>query len=229
DAGDVMPAPGAAADMSRGASLEDRWLFQSPQMFLNDESQTPTLLFDGFGQDMPNPPTGGGAMSADGGVEPLGAGMLAASDVPPITRAIDVPGASDTFVFTLTEAKKVYFDSLTDNNNIRWTLTGPDGTIVNSRGFGSSDSRDISGSNILDLAMGEYRLVVDALNDSTGVYSFRLLDIANATPFAVGIPVSAQNEGRRTDLYKFDVTAPGQRFFLDRDLLSAGDVTWRLI
>src|SRR3546814_13221946 len=57
----------------------------------------------------------------------------------PVTRAIEVPGATGTLTFTLTEARKLSFDSLTDDSRIRWTLIGPKGTIVDGRAFGSSE------------------------------------------------------------------------------------------
>src|SRR3546814_9565215 len=60
----------------------------------------------------------------------LMAAALTAAAIPPVSRSLDVPGATETFTFTLTEAKKVYFDSLTDRTDIRWPLTGPDGKIV---------------------------------------------------------------------------------------------------
>src|SRR3546814_8874430 len=56
--------------------------------------------------------------------------LSAPVDVPPVTRAIEVPGATETLTFTLTEARKLSFDSLTDDSRIRWTLIGPKGTIV---------------------------------------------------------------------------------------------------
>ena len=148
--------------------------------------------------------------------------------VPPIRRALTVPGATEIFSFTLTETKKIYCDSLIDRTDTRWSLTGPDGKIVDNRAFGSSDSTDIAGSNVLDLAAGEYRLTVDGVGDATGDYSFRLLDITNATSIAPGTLVAGHNEGRLTDLYAFDVVA-GQRFFFDRRGLSGGNVSWRLI
>src|SRR3546814_20898086 len=55
----------------------------------------------------------------------LMAAASTAAAIPPVSRSLDVPGATETFTFTLTEAKKVYFDSLTDRTDIRWTLTGP--------------------------------------------------------------------------------------------------------
>ncbi|PZQ23763.1 MAG: hypothetical protein DI569_03340 [Sphingopyxis macrogoltabida] len=152
----------------------------------------------------------------------------AAIFVPPVSRALNVPGATETFTFTLTEPRKLYFDSLTDRTDIHWTLTGPAGKIVDARFFGQSDSLDIAGSNVLDLAAGDYRLVVDGVGDAIGAYAFRLLDISNATHIDVGALVTGGNEGRLTDFYSFDAVA-GERYFLDRRGLGGGNATWRLI
>ncbi|MGB7411503.1 MAG: LEPR-XLL domain-containing protein, partial [Sphingopyxis granuli] len=173
------------------------------------------------------------ALTTFGGADGEGEGisllsLSAPTAVPPVTGSLDVPGATQSFTFTLTEARKVYFDSLTDRSNIRWSLVGPNGTLVNGRAFGASDSIDISGSNILDLAAGDYRLTVDGDGDATGAFAFRLLDIANAAPIQAGALVSAQNEGRATDLYAFDAVA-GERYFFDRQTLTGGTVSWRLI
>src|SRR3546814_10119252 len=42
----------------------------------------------------------------------LMAAASTAAAIPPVSRSLDVPGATETFTFTMTEAKKVYFDSL---------------------------------------------------------------------------------------------------------------------
>src|SRR3546814_3797539 len=47
----------------------------------------------------------------------LMAAASTAAAIPPVSRSLDVPGATETFTFTLTEAKKVYFDSLTDRRS----------------------------------------------------------------------------------------------------------------
>src|SRR3546814_12617123 len=96
------------------------------------------------------------------------AAVLRAAGIPPVSLSLYGPGATEIFTFTLTEAKKVYFDSLIDRTDIRWTLTGPDGKIVDARAFGASDSYDVTGSNILALAAGDYQLVVDGVGGAPG-------------------------------------------------------------
>lgn len=161
-------------------------------------------------------------------IETLEPRLLLAADAPPITGSIDVPGETDSFQFTLTQPKKIYFDSLTDNNALKWSLKSPSGAIVSNRGLGSSDSRDISGANVLDLQVGTYTLSVDGDAATTGTYGFRLLDLADAQGMTPGERIAVNNPGRETDLYRFDA-AEGDSFFFDRSLLSSGDASWRLI
>lgn len=63
--------------------------------------------------------------------------------VPRIDGSLDVAGETDRYVFNVTENIRVVFDSLTNNGNFNWSLTGPRGTVVSSRAFTSSDSGDI--------------------------------------------------------------------------------------
>ena len=41
--------------------------------------------------------------------------MLLSADINPIQGTIDVPGETDSYVFTVDQPKKVYFDSQTPN------------------------------------------------------------------------------------------------------------------
>ena len=63
-----------------------------------------------------------------------------------INEAIDEPGEVDNYTFTLAAPTSVYFDSLTNNNLIFWSLTGPSGSVAGSRAFTNSDSIDGSGT-----------------------------------------------------------------------------------
>src|SRR4030095_9264068 len=57
-----------------------------------------------------------------------------------VAGRIDHPGQRDFYTFTLASAKLLYFDSLTPNASLTWTLSGPRGTVVNARSFTASDS-----------------------------------------------------------------------------------------
>src|SRR5687768_8860065 len=56
--------------------------------------------------------------------------VLMAADPVLITGALDSPGETDRYNFTLDVNSQVVFDSLTNSANINWSLTGPRGTVV---------------------------------------------------------------------------------------------------
>lgn len=147
----------------------------------------------------------------------------------PISGAIDAPGETDTYAFTLTNDTKIVFDSLTNNSNITWTLTGPKGVEVASRALTGSDSVSLSGSPLLDLVAGEYSLTVDANNDVTGNYSFRLIDLERTQQVTPGTPVTGElGPANETDVYRFNAVA-GDSVYFDRQSLVGSTVYWRLL
>ncbi|MFA6444279.1 MAG: LEPR-XLL domain-containing protein, partial [Sterolibacterium sp.] len=146
-----------------------------------------------------------------------------------VSGAIDHAGQRDFYNFSLTDATQVYFDALTNNANFNWTLTGPRGTVVSGRALTAADAANLSGSPAMNLAAGDYTLIIDSSADIVGNYSFRLLDIAQATMLTPGTPVAGQlNPANETDLYKFTASA-GDQFYFDYQSVSSGNVTWRLL
>src|SRR6185312_14068492 len=101
----------------------------------------------------------------------------------------------------------LYFDSLTNDASLNWTLTGPRGVEVPSRSFTASDSASIS-NPVLNLIAGNYTLTVSASGDHTANYSFRLSNLASATPIVLGNPISGTlSSGTNTDFYQFTAQA----------------------
>lgn len=150
-----------------------------------------------------------------------------------VAGRIDHPGQRDLYTFDVADAKQVYFDSLTNNGSLTWSLIGPRGTLISNRPFSASDSSDFGpGSPIIDLAAGSYTLIVDASADNTYSYAFRLLDLAQAPVIAPGTVISGQlGPARETDLYRFAANA-GERFyfdFLDASTFTGGEIFWRLV
>ena len=140
----------------------------------------------------------------------------------------------DRYTFTLTEAKRIAFDSLTvnvsggDSFYLRWFLRGPDGSlVVSDRAFRQSDSHD--GSGIVDLAAGTYTLTIEGRNNISGAYSFRLLDLADATVLTRGEAVSGTlNPANQTQVFSLDASA-GEKIYLDMTARSGGDAYWRVL
>src|SRR6266568_446282 len=113
--------------------------------------------------------------------EPLEPRVLLSADINPaqtITGSIDVPGETDQYRFTLPQNARIVFDSVTNNPNLNWSLSGPTGALVDSRPFSASDGT--AANSVLDLTAGDYTLTVDAPADITGAYTFRLIDPLNA-------------------------------------------------
>ena len=67
------------------------------------------------------------------------------------------------------------------------------------------------------------------MTDTTGPYSFRLVNYAAATTITPGTPVSdTLNPATETDIYKINVAAANSTFFFDVTT-GLGNATWRLI
>ncbi|MBM3521553.1 MAG: hypothetical protein FJX57_01235, partial [Alphaproteobacteria bacterium] len=149
-----------------------------------------------------------------------------------VEGAIDTPGDEEVYTFSLTDTKRVVFDTFTDNSNMRWSLIGPYGTIINNRSFQSSDSHDISNTapHVLSLVPGSYRLQVFGNNDQTGAYKFRLLEIGGGATLVPGVSTGtvSLNPGNETDVYSFTATDKG-RYQIDIESLSKTTPSIRVI
>ncbi|MGL5836265.1 MAG: hypothetical protein ACRC1Z_23985, partial [Waterburya sp.] len=139
----------------------------------------------------------------------------------------------DQYKFTLNENSLLYFDSLTNDSNFKWSLTKADGTqVVNQRRFDQSDGALIA-DPILNLSAGNYLLKVDG-SDINSNYSFKLSNLNQAVPLTLGTQINDSFElGKKTDLFKFNATA-GERFFFDYQQMtgsafSVANTRWRLI
>ena len=160
-------------------------------------------------------------------LEELEQRLLLSADLNPVAGAIDVPGETDLYVFTLDRPQAVYFDNQTSVEGLTWSLNGPSGTQVTAQPLMTTDTT--TASPVLLLASGDYTLSVSGVGNVTGSYQFHLLDLANATLIQTDSPVVGQLfPGSASNLYSFDAT-PGQHIFLDRT--SGGDdnsLSWRL-
>ena len=150
----------------------------------------------------------------------------------PVSGSLANPGDRAIYTIHVTQFSRVWFDSLTNQENMRWSLSGPGGVIVQSRAFDSSDGMALPGDPALDLTAGTYTLTVDGEGiegTATGPFGFRLLDLANVTTLTPGTSVSGTLTSANASVaYKFSATA-GQRFNLDVVSTSGGNPVWRLL
>ncbi|MBS0642216.1 MAG: hypothetical protein JSS43_20310, partial [Proteobacteria bacterium] len=146
-----------------------------------------------------------------------------------IDSAIESPGQTRSFTFSLASATQLFMDVLSPiDNGYIWTLTGPNG-VVDARRFVQSDSYNFSGNPLLSLGVGAYTLTITAEADRAAAFSFRLLDVAAATAITPGTPLSGSiNPGSETDIYTLDGKA-GDRFYFDQQQYSGGSLYWRMI
>jgi hypothetical protein len=147
------------------------------------------------------------------------------------TGNISSVGQHDTYTFTLGAAARLWFDSQTNNGNLSWQLTGPTGNVSGPNYFSWDDQ------NVGLLQAGTYTLTVSGYVDSTGAYTFKLLNLASATAFTAGTsgsPTGATvssvlNPGNEIDLYKFTGTA-GDSLLFDNISLSINTAAyWQLV
>ncbi|HEY9621936.1 MAG TPA: putative Ig domain-containing protein [Crinalium sp.] len=145
-----------------------------------------------------------------------------------VADQIQIPGEKHRYSFTLSDARQLYFDALTNDGSLKWSLTDSNGAIVSQRAFTASDAKGIA-NPALSLAAGTYTLSVQAdVSYAKPSYQFRLYDLSNATPLALDVPVSSSlNPAQETDVYQFSASA-GQRVYFDVNT-GTPDASWRLI
>jgi hypothetical protein len=150
--------------------------------------------------------------------------LLALDNV--VSSTIATPGVPETYIFDLATDKQLYFDSLTNDDNVRWTLTSQIGTIIDNASFAYSDWLFYEPLSQLKLPAGQYQLSIGG----TGDFSFKLLDLSTATPLTVGSPVTGElTPGFETDAYQFSATA-GESFLFDlQQQDNMPNASWRLV
>src|ERR1051325_1723349 len=137
---------------------------------------------------------------------------------------ISLPEQEDRFTFTGAVGQRCYYDALAlDGGAINARLISPSGAVrweVNH----SSDN----GPFYLTES-GTYTLVQDGNGATTGAYSFRFLDLSNATLITYGPTNSGSLAPQSmTAAYRFSGTN-GQRIDLQSVASSASDANWRII
>ena len=64
----------------------------------------------------------------------------------PVTGTTAAPHQRDQYTFTLADASLLYFDALTNDSSLTWSLVGPAGTVVSSLPFIGTDAGGFSWS-----------------------------------------------------------------------------------
>ena len=143
-----------------------------------------------------------------------------------IDGEISVRHQTDRYTFTLDQPASIYFDALTNDASLTWTLARPGRELV-SRNFRDSDG-DRNPTPVYRLAAGEYTVSITS-PDVEG-YRFRILDLAQATPIVKGLPVDGSFViPSQTNHYAFAGVA-GERLFIDMlSTSSAGGASYRIV
>src|SRR5215469_1471896 len=130
-----------------------------------------------------------------------------------ISGMIGYPGQQETYFFNLTADSRYYFDALSNASPLEWSLSGPEGALVTTRPFNSSDGQTISDPTVF-LVAGNYTLTVQSSGGTTNGYGFRFVDLADATLLTPGTVVSnGFAPANRTDLYQFNANAGDLYYF----------------
>lgn len=126
----------------------------------------------------------------------------------PVTGAISQPGQVQTYTFTLPVRTTVSFDSVSNVNNIYWTLRGPTGVLANNVGMNGG------GWFLNDLPEGDYSLTVTGSGGNTNGYAFRLLSLAAGAPISVDAVVDVSlTPASSSKVYRFNGTAGQSVYF----------------
>ena len=128
-----------------------------------------------------------------------------------VSAEIREPGEQDHYTFSGTEGQIIYLDSLLRSvNGIKPTLHAPSGEIVALDSYANRLNWDIDALSPVPEPFvlpesGNYTLTIDADGDTTGDYSFRLLDWSTATPIQRDETVTRNtaSSGYETHLYRF--------------------------
>ncbi|MEH1784617.1 MAG: putative Ig domain-containing protein [Nostoc sp.] len=124
-----------------------------------------------------------------------------------VSSSLIEKGESDTYTFTARSGQRLYWDRLAGEGQITAKLYSPSGVIVADGNLGS----DITPFFLRE--SGNYRLVIDGSGETTGAYSFRLVDIDTAPTLTLDASVSAiLDPGTETDFYQFTGTS-GERLY----------------
>ncbi|MDJ0844779.1 MAG: hypothetical protein QNJ08_11135 [Crocosphaera sp.] len=128
-----------------------------------------------------------------------------------VSETLQVPGDEFIYTFNGTVDQRILFDGISsDSFRIDARLINPSGVNVFSNQNLGSDRHPITLTEA-----GTYQLIVnDRFNNTTGNFSFQLLDADIATPLTVATPTMGTIDGNSQSLFTFEGEA-GQRIVFD--------------
>ena len=137
---------------------------------------------------------------------------------------ISLPSQVDRFTFFGTAGQRVYLDTFDlDAEDISITVSSPSGRTV----WSMNHSTDAGPTYLVE--SGTYTISVDGGGDTTGDYSFRIIDLSTATAIGYGTVIAGQlSPQSATAAYRFSGTN-GQRVNLENIAASAANANWRLV
>lgn len=127
-----------------------------------------------------------------------------------IQRELNVPGQELEYQIELSAGDTYYFDVLSVNPTLTWSLTAPDETGV------FDDAMTDQGS-IEPTQTGSYRLLIDGESDATGVFQFQIHDVPNSPPTEILFDTEIDSEimtPGESDRYTFNATSD-QKIYID--------------
>jgi membrane-associated phospholipid phosphatase/methionine-rich copper-binding protein CopC len=142
-----------------------------------------------------------------------------------ITSSIAEAGEVDEYTFTGAVGQKLYYDALLANNTFTTNaqLVSPSGQSIFFNGNADSDRGPITLNE-----PGTYRLILDGSSNSTGNYSFRLVDTTTAPTISLDSTISnTLNPGLKTDVYRVTGKA-GQKLRFDSLISGFANSNWAL-
>ena len=146
--------------------------------------------------------------------EPVGTELTLGETV---SSNIEEAEEQDTYIFTGTAGQTLYYDGISGDFRIDTRLISPSGEQI----FNNNTASERQPFTLVE--SGTYQLIVDGSGNTTGDYSFQLLDLANATDLTFDTTISGSLEpGQETVLYKFEGTANQKLFLEDKGSESGG-------
>ncbi len=127
-----------------------------------------------------------------------------------VTDNISELGEEDIYTFNGSVGQTIYFDGISGESGINVSLISPSGQNVLFSSFVGNDRPPVT-----LIENGTYELKVDGSGIATEDYSFRILDLADATELTLDTVITDNlANGRNTNLFMFTASA-GDKFYLD--------------